>query len=61
MPSFRKALCQIMIASFCAATPLSVFGQNERDVEGQASASDSDRDHVQEREEWFRSGRRALG
>src|SRR3981189_1417190 len=62
MPAFRKALCKIIIGtSLCAGISCNAFGQNARVVEHQASASDSDRDHVQEREEWFRSGRRALG
>src|SRR5437879_2076597 len=61
MPSFRKALENISVAVvFCSAS-YSILLAQTRAVETPAPASPHERDHVQEREEWFRSGRKARG
>src|SRR5882672_11401286 len=60
MPSFRKALQKTSVV-VCVLLLSSAFAQNTKAAEAPAPPSIQERDHVQEREEWFRSGRKARG
>src|SRR5947208_3258457 len=61
MPSFRMALRNISFAIvFCSGSYSIVLAQNQAS-EVSTPAPLHERDHIQEREEWFRSGRKARG
>src|SRR3954463_4986699 len=59
MPSFRKALRNFSLAVLCASGS-SILAQSPT-AQAPASSPVHERDHVKEREEWFRSGRKARG
>ncbi|MCU1308014.1 MAG: hypothetical protein JWN45_2709 [Acidobacteriaceae bacterium] len=61
MPSFRKAFQKITVAIAICSAPYSLVRAQTQAMEAPAPASPHERDHVQEREEWFRSGRKARG
>src|SRR5690348_7527941 len=59
MPSFRKALRNLCLAILCGSGS-TILSQSPT-AQAPASSPVHERDHVQEREEWFRSGRKARG
>src|SRR5437879_12038369 len=61
MHSFRKALQRITVAVAFSSGFFSIVLAQTQAVEAPVPAPPHERDHIQEREEWFRSGRKARG